>query len=361
MRSYIVIVSPSYGGAEKRFFDIFTSLRRGGTDVALIAPSSLADQLRADHPDRRDVMSAMMPVAMGAWSRLEFIRKFRRLLRTLPQASSFHYPLNCLWPLHLGRGDRVSMSVADCTSVPSPFAGKRTSLWAWISFFFVAAIDVLSPSVFSAMRGYLMAARMSLSPGGTFLVSAPLSSSSRSPTVVFLGRLVPGKGIDDFLDVVPELWSLLLERVPTGFAFQIAGYGAMQDHVSRRVAALARDGVPIAFLGYADATDLLARSMVLLSMQETTNYPSRVVAEALIAGCTVVVRETGDSREFGDDLPGLVYCRPRLDARELANRIAQLLDQALGEPGFLGKVSEVACARFSSPKYLDYFRKVMSA
>ena len=85
MRSYIVVVSPSYGGAEKRFFDIFTSLLRKGADVVLVAPSSLVDQLKADHQDRQDVLAALVPVTMGAWSRLEFVSKFRKLLRTLPR------------------------------------------------------------------------------------------------------------------------------------------------------------------------------------------------------------------------------------------------------------------------------------
>lgn len=134
MRNYIVIVSPSCGGAEKRFFDIFTSMRRRGEDVRLIAPSSLVDQLKADHVDRDDVSDALVPITMRQWSRLGFVCRFRKLLQALPRGGSYHYPLNCLWPLHLGRGDRVSMSVADCTSIPGPFAIKRTSVWAWISF-----------------------------------------------------------------------------------------------------------------------------------------------------------------------------------------------------------------------------------
>src|SRR6185312_1644365 len=98
------------------------------------------------------------------------------------------------------------------------------------------------------------------------------------------------------------------------FEFRIAGYGPLQEHIAQRVAFLAGAGVPIAFIGYAAADALLPATAVVLSMQEVTNYPSRVVAEALMAGCAVVVRDTGDSREFGSDLPGLVYCSAHLDA-----------------------------------------------
>lgn len=359
MHSYIVMVSPSYGGAEKRFFDIFTSLRRSGANIVFVAPSSLVDKLKADHQDRQDVLSALISVTMGAWSRLEFVHRFRKLLQALPRGGSYHYPLNCLWPLHLGRGDRVSMSVADCTSVPGLLTKKRTNVWDWFSFFFVAKIDVLSPAIFSAMRTYRMANRMSLTPGGTYLVPPPPVASGKSPTIVFLGRLVPGKGVDHFLDVLPNLWMRLSNTAPQGLAFQIAGYGPLQDHVTARVMALARSGVPITFIGYAAAEPLLARGAVLLSLQEVTNYPSRVVAEALLAGCGVIVRDTGDSREFGDDLPGLVYCHGNLDAREMADQLARLLNSVMLEPGFSNKVRAAALIRFSSKNYIHYFRQII--
>jgi glycosyltransferase involved in cell wall biosynthesis len=360
MPSYFVIVSPSYGGAEKRFFDVFTSMRRQSGDVFLVAPSSLVEQLRADHPDRQDVLEALLIVPLGEWSRPRFVRGWRRLLRTLPHGGSFHYPLNCLWPLHLGRGDRVSMSVADCTSVPGPRAGKRTSLWAWISFFFVDRIDVLSPAIFAAMQSYRRAAQMSLTPGGTFIVPAApdAARAGRSATVVFVGRLVQGKGLDDLLDVLPALCERLRERTP-GVDFRIAGYGPLQAHVAGRVSALCAAGVPVRFVGFAAADELLARSTVLLSMQETTNYPSRVVAEALMAGCGVIVRDTGDSREFGDSLPGLLYCAARLDAQQLAEQIGMLVQRVQHEPGFTDTLSNAARARFAAPHYVDYFRELM--
>lgn len=356
MRHYIVLVSPSSGGAEKRFFDIYTSLRREGVDIGLIAPSSLVKQFQADHSDRADVLPHLLAVPMQGWSRPVFVRRFRELLNSLPRGASFHYPLNCLWPAHLGRGDRVSMSVADCTSVPAPLSRQRTSVWAWISFFFVARIDVLSPAIHSAMRGYRRAPRMSLTPGGTFVVPMPETGSLRRPTVVFLGRLVQGKGLDDLLDVLPSVWSHLQGRVSMGFGFEVAGYGPLQGHVEQRVQALQSMGVPVRFVGYAVAQDLLSSSSVLLSLQETTNYPSRVVAEALMSGCAVIVRDTGDSRAFGDDLPGLLYCAAQLRGDELADQLASLLARA----SEASQIREAARARFNSPAYLDYFRSLLA-
>jgi glycosyltransferase involved in cell wall biosynthesis len=359
MRSYIVVVSPSYGGAEKRFFDVFTSLRRQGTDVVMVGPSSLLDGLRRDHPDRHDVFDALLPIDMGPWSRVVFIRRWRRVLKTLPRGAGFHYPLNCLWFLHLGRDDRVTMSVADCTQVPGPLASRRTSVWAWLAFFFVQRIDVLSPAIFAAMRRYRTAARMTLTPGGTFVVPNAVQPRPKRAAIVFLGRLVAGKGVDDLLDVLPTLWPRLRGRVPEDTAFEIAGYGALEQHVASRASALAQAGIPVRFKGYVAADDLLADAAVLLSMQETTNYPSRVVAEALLCGCGAIVRDTGDSREFGTDLPGLVYCRAALDAAELADQLATLVNRAVADAAWPALVREAARARFSSRGYIDYFHEVL--
>ena len=303
-----------------------------------------------------------MPVEMGSWSKVQFVYRFYKLLNTLPRGSNFHYPLNCLWPLHFCRGDKVTMSVADCTAVPGPFADHHTGVWAWFSFFFVTRVDVLSPNIFSAMSRYFIAKRMSLTPGGTFLVPPPHpTSSQRLPKVVFLSRLIPGKGVDDFLDIVPDLWMLLRGRVSLGFSFQIAGYGSLQDHVSIRVGKLARLGIPISFIGYAVAEPLLARAAVALSMQEVTNYPSRVVGEALLAGCAVIVRDTGDSHEFGDDLPGLVYCHKKLEAREVAEKIKMLLDSCMLDLEFPDKVRAAALDRFSSKHYIEYYYGIIFA
>lgn len=360
MHKYIVLVSPSYGGAEKRFFDVFTALLHRGEEVSMIAPSILIDRLRQDHADRPEVLASLISVPLEVWSPLTFIRNFRVVLKGLPRGGHFHYPLNCLWPLHVHRGDAVTMTVADCTSVPSPFSRKRTSRWAWLNFFFVSRIDVLSPSIYAALRKHLRFQRMSVTPGGTYIVPPPHVPGVRKPIVVFFGRLVPGKGLPELFSILGAIWLQLRDRVPMEFSFQIAGYGELESYVVARVAELKLAGVPISFVGYRVANELLSRSAVLLSLQEPTNYPSRVVAESLMAGCEVIVRDTGDSRLFGTDLPGLRYCVARLDAGELADLIAVSISELLGDTGFEARVREGAMARFSAPAYIDYFQSLTS-
>lgn len=360
MHSYIVLVSPSYGGAEKRFFDIFTSMRRAGVEIGLIAPASLTQLLMDDHPERRDVFDAIVTVPLGAWSRAGFVKAFRVTLRGLPRRSNFHYPLNCLWPLHVGRGDRVSLSLVDCTRVCAPFGGTLTSAWGWLSCFFAARVDVLSPAIFDAMRRFRMAPKMCLTPGGTYMVAPDATLVRKAPVIAFISRLVAGKGVLDLLYVLPALWDRLRETAPSGLAFQIAGYGALEPEVTARVAVLAAAGVPVTFIGYAVAAQLLPSCAIVLSLQDVTNFPSRVVAESLLVGCAVIVRDTGDSRQFGQ-LPGLLYCQPQLDANELGAMIEMLLEQVLHQPGFQEELRSAGLVRFSAASYIDYFTDVIGA
>ncbi len=254
----------------------------------------------------------------------------------------------------------MTMSVADCTSVPSLFSSKQNSVWTWLSFYFVQRIDILSPAVHEALQGHSRKKIMSLTPGGTYLVPPGLHKGVRKPTVCFLGRLVEQKGLEDLFDVLPSTWALLQLEVPPNFSFVIAGYGSLESYVKMKVLELARSHIPISFIGYADANELLAESTILLSLQEVTNYPSRVVAESLMAGCAVIVRDTGDSRKFGDDFPGLIYCEAKLDAKELAEQILNFLNRSAREFDFSASLRNTALIRFSSPSYIDYYRAILT-
>jgi glycosyltransferase involved in cell wall biosynthesis len=360
MPRYIVIVSPSYGGAEKRFFDIYTGLRRAKRDIFYVAPSTLVDQLRADHPERRDVFDGLVAIDLPKWDALRFVWRYGKLLRGLPRRSTFHYPMHCLWPLHVGRNDSLSLSFVDCTMVPKLTARHSYGRLCYIAFFFVHKIDILSPSIFAAVRKSRMGRKAALTPGGTFLLPPRVLETKKKPIITFFSRLIEEKGILDFLDVVPALWSSLKGRVPKDFRLVIAGYGPLSSHVAEASAALRTRGIPIDFVGYKSAEEVVVDSAIVLSLQKTTNYPSRVVAESLVSGCAVIVRKSGDSTEFGYDLPGREYCEDALDAAELGHAIAAMIGKVCGREDFCMEVHARALRRFYSEDYLEYFDAMLS-
>ncbi len=356
--SYIVMVSPAYGGAEKRFFDVFCGLRRQGMSIHYVAPSMLAAKLREDHPERTDVFAGLLEIPLVRWSPMQFVLAWRRMLMRLPRGSAFHYPMNCLWPLHLGRGDRLSMSVVDCMSVPRLMRTPRSAALNRIAFAFVRRVDVLSPSVYAHVQATRASAKTSLTPGGTYMLPTR-AGGSKTPSAVFLGRLVVEKGILDLLERLSALWEALRPRVGPDFRLRIAGYGPLEAQVRTAVDAAAAQGIPVVFDGYQAASDALDHAAVLLSLQTVTNYPSRVVAESLFAGTAVIVRDSGDSREFGAHLPGLEYCADELESEALAEAIARLSHAVCTDACLRDAMRAAAHERFSSPAYLDYFRALI--
>ena len=85
------MVSPGASGAEKRFFDIFCELLDRGKKIYMIMPSMLANVLRTEYPDR-DVCEHIIEIKMKKWSRIGFIYKFHKLLRSM-------YPVSPKWTI----------------------------------------------------------------------------------------------------------------------------------------------------------------------------------------------------------------------------------------------------------------------
>jgi glycosyltransferase involved in cell wall biosynthesis len=359
IKSYIVIPSPSYGGAEKRFFDIFVALRRQGSCISLIAPDQLIDAFIRDYKDRDDVFSYLLPVPIKKWSRSRFIFELYKTLRNIPNGQNYHYPINCLWLLHIGRSDRVTMTVADCKRPPRLLGGTVNSVWTWLSFFFVEKVDILNPDIFSAMQGYLAAPKMDLTPQGTYILPPKKISSIKEPKIVFLGRLVPDKGIKELLTLIPEIWRNLCKKRKANFKFEIAGYGNLESYVMDSVRVLCQAGIPISYVGFKNSHEFFASASIVLSVQRGTNYPSRIVPEALMAGCGVIVRDSGDSRRFGENIPGLLYCSEELETKELAAQIENLFCRINYEAHFQDSIRDFASARFSNQETITYFSDIM--
>ena len=359
--SYIVIISPGLSGAEKRFFDVFCGLLSKGKKVHFVVPSMLADILRAEYGDR-DVFDSVIEIKMQRWSRLGFVLGFHKLLKSLERGSLFHYPMNALPFLHLLRGDQVTMSICDCEVVPTPwrFYSKR-SFYTYLVARFSRKVDILSPQIFrgASLHGSLKN-KVQLTPGGTYIGGFSRGSIEKSPVVAFIGRLQTNKGIMEFLRIFPEIWSRIKTEVPPGFKVCIAGKGVLYETINQMTTDMRQEGMPIFCQGYVKVPEFIRPVSVVVSLQQNTNYPSRVVAEALLSGASVIVRDTGDSRMFGTSLPGLYYCGAELDAIELSSLILSTLKRYASDDGFALNVSRESEQVFCSQKYIDYFDALIS-
>ncbi len=231
----------------------------------------------------------------------------------------------------------------------------------YLMLLFADKIDVLSPYIFEwAVLQRPLKKKVSLTPGGTYIWEKRKIDARKNPTVAFIGRLEPGKGVLDFLDVFPAIWLIIKHIVPSSFKVCVAGGGSLSEEVNEKVAMMHDEGIPIYSNGYVEVNDFLEDVSVVLSMQRLTNFPSRVVAEALMSGASVIVRNTGDSDEFGHVVPGLMYCKAELEANELASMILLLLQRYKDDEQYGNAIRVKAEEVFCSKSYVEYFDSIIS-
>ena len=153
-------------------------------------------------------------------------------------------------------------------------------------------------------------------------------AGGRSRAVLYLGRLVPVKGVDLLLEAVKAL-----DAEEPGIELWVAGEGLARPTLERGALAL---GIKATFFGQvagAQKADLLARAGVLALPSRVmpdgrTDAAPVVLLEAMAAGLPVVATRVGGNAELithGQD--GLLV--PPEDPRALA----QALVRAMQEPG----------------------------
>ncbi|MGD9639428.1 MAG: glycosyltransferase [Alphaproteobacteria bacterium] len=230
---------------------------------------------------------------------------------------------------------------------------------AYLAGLFADKIDVLSSDIFNNLKkSFMLKQKCSQTPNGSFVFANDYKALSKKPYVVFLSRLTEGKGLTDFLNILPKLWEEIKIKAPKNIEFIIAGKGNLFDFAQKQTLLLKENGIPISMAGEVHTPSFLQNVSVFLSLQEVTNYPSRVIAESLFSGTQVIIRNTGDSKKIGN-LTGIDYCSATLNDKELSEKILISIKKALNEEHIKQTILE-AKNIFSSKKTIDYFESLIS-
>lgn len=317
--TFIVLLSKDYGGAELRFFDIFTSLRDRNENIFLISSEELCSKFKDDYPERNQSHNNLITFKTKSWSRIRVIVSFWKLLRTLPQGSTFHYPFNYLWPLHIFRRDTVVLSLVDCHTSPGLLSFLQSNPWFLISALFAAKLDILRPTTWVWLKSFSSNKELTLTPGGTYQLGTPKTAESTEElNLIYFSRLEVEKGITDWLSVLGDVNKILLEKFGIKACFTIAGYGTLGHSVETKCKLYQDNGINVRFIGRSNADTVFHKFGIFLSVQRVENYPSRIVAEALTRGCPSIISRVGDSEQFPKIKNGIVYIDPKLDPVEIA-------------------------------------------
>lgn len=200
------------------------------------------------------------------------------------------------------------------------------------------AINVLSPEIGMELRSLgLDAGIFSFIPNGVRISAGrPIVAADRERCGLFVGRLVPVKGVAELLRAV----RILKDR---GIAarLQIVGEGPMGDVLRHFSMALGIDTL-ITFHGMIPPEkicDFYQSSAYLILPSYNEGFPL-VVAEAMSFGLPVIVTRSGGPEHFVDERVGFVC--PAGDPQALAHAMAMMLRMS---PFQLAQMGEYARQR----------------
>lgn len=365
MKTYIFLSTIGVGGAEKRFSCLFLYLTRVlHADVHLVLDSRTFDKLSVQPEtaelDLNDVRVHIYNLKTGSFR--DFSEAVNCFLERQEEPLCAHFPLQVPFILKKNRRGKLLASWVSTglprvrTSSLSLFVG------VWFGLMSADVIDVLNPHVFTRLRRLpILKNKIKMTDGGTFIDSKIYKPKRKLNEVVFLGRIEAEKQALRLVHCLPELSYKLANAGYTDIKFKIIGDGGQSIKIAEELSKPSYEGIAVQ-TGYSDnPSEILSSASIFLSLQRTSNYPSRSLAEALASGAYPVVTDAGDTALFLEGCPHFSYVPIDFSPIDLFDAIAEFLVNTEEKKIKISEEnSAYASSRFTIDRQARYFLNLYS-
>ncbi len=179
------------------------------------------------------------------------------------------------------------------------------------------AVDILSNDLLNDLKlaGYGAEMRAHVSPCSFIDYERFRPAAEKENIVIFCGRLIMYKNPLLFVEAV----GMLKEELPDYYYYMI-GKGPMYTEISESIKKLGlENSITVKYDPHPEK--YLSRSKIFVSLQETNNYPSQSLLEAIACGNAVIATDVGETRRILDGEKGILI---KKDAVELKNAVLKL-------------------------------------
>jgi len=335
----LVIDSLAGGGAERYVVDLAVALRRRGWPVEVACSTG---GVRAGALAEAGVpVSILLDTLVKRRVSRRYGRSLRRLIEDRrPALVHAHLYASAAAAAQATRDLAVPLVITEHTE--APWRGRRArevSREVYRRADRVVAVSTAIRDVLVAEYDVPFGQVDVVLPATTAPVAErPVPRRPRGAVVGVVGRLVPEKGVDVFLQAA----ALVLAVVPHA-RFLVVGDGPMRADLERRAAAL---GIAdsVTFTGFrADAPQLIA-GLELLAVPSRSDGSPLVVCEAMAAGIPVVASRVGGLPDLvADGRTGLLVGPGQ--GEDLARAMVSLLLDPAGADVLGTRAREVAATR----------------
>jgi len=359
---FIVIISMSLGGTEKRFIELWNYFQEQKYDnIKLIITRKLYEYLsgiyylRYLYPGNRNL------VIIDAERKRDLLKPLINIMRKADNGEIFHYPLLTSFPF-LNNIFRkkfiISFTHNDFNSAfGTGLVAIRRKIFFLLRTWGVWKLDILNKSVFEYLKKFRRyKGKIYLTKTSHVNIDIYKPSEYKKNWIIFMGRFTAddAKNALRLARLLPELNNLLEIKGFKNLKYYILGKGELEREIRSTIKKYNKK-INIDCYFEKEPLKILRKSKVFLSLQKYSNYPSRSLLEATACGSLPVVTDVGETREIAH--PDFAeFVKIKFGARELAEAISNIL--VLSSEEFYEKVEKARDfikKEFNIDKHAEYY------
>lgn len=331
-----------YGGAERRLCRILNEIHKDPhfeTKLFLVGEKSNIDQF---------VQSEVL-CSIPIYTFHSEIDCFFKLLLERKTVIWFFNVNHVGLMLSLFRKRGLLVTVANVYLAMGKYVNKRQEKMFKFLCKHVSRIDCLYPSTEIGLNQ-----KLSITPC-PFTKLDKYYPSQKKRIIVFSARLIKGKNVELCLEAIKNTFKQIQEH---GFSVKICGDGYLRPKVESFVHDNNLTDL-VSVLGHCDMVKVLPESMIFLSLQDVTNYPSQVLLESISCGNYIVATNTTDTNQILDDS---FSCLVEQNVNSVSEGIVQAMDKVISdrEHKYITDARLFAEKKFDINNSIDYFKRLFS-
>jgi glycosyltransferase involved in cell wall biosynthesis len=365
---YIVLSTVGLGGAEKRFFEHWMILRQEGFDVHMVIDTQTYNGLVNNVGIQygwKD-LDKLHQIDLGGGAYLNYLKSVNKFFRDINIDVIIHFPLAYAPIFNIKRRHKTLISWVS-TKAPTVFgAAWLDGFVAWISFFYADHIDILNPRVISIVQKIpIISKKITQTVNGTQVDSTSYRPMTKRLDFVFLGRLEPEKQALRLAMMLPAIHMALRAKGFDNYRFLMCGTG-VDEHAIRCLLRTepftSSDRVPFELIYNLKPNEMLGKASVFFSLQRTSNYPSKALAEAMACGAYPIITDTGESRLMVEGLSHFKLVPRDFSSDDLVRILEMFLSaDDVSRLKWSSEISEFARDRFQMGPQSEYFADLYSS
>lgn len=352
---YIVLPTPTIGGAEKRFAGLWRHFQKTGyTRVKLVLRRQLYETFQCV-PELAPLPAGEMEIfdddGVDRWRKP--LRERLKRLHGQDSSAVFHYVM--VTPIDVQRFFSLRTLYTQPASSLEQFnlVGRAAALSAVLM---ASRTDVLEERVLGVLARLLPFRRKALSHTPTSFVDLEYFKPAlvKRTRLVFTGLFSEEKQAFRLAEAIPVINARLKAAGLPNAEFRLLGRETRSPGITELCAKAA--GIDVKAWFEPNPAAVLSEARVFLSLQRQTNYPSKALLEGMACGCLPVVTDVGTTRRIASD--DFAYFIPRdFTPDEIADACVQAL--SLDEATYhqkVGLMREFLKKNFAIETMAAYFR-----